>query len=273
MTRRLAAVAAVAFLPALAALLGGCASALKPLEPDSDLAQADPSRADPAAAAELAAAAEQRFEERPDFAAVRAAEELWLRSALADARGTTGVIGLSRARTWLAHNLENPEERREMASEAVKAAQWCGEREPENRDCPYWLALAVGVQAEQRRGTALDGLDVIVDLLHQAIVNHEDLDYAGPRRVLALVLLRAPGWPSGPGDPDEGLEHARRAVELFPEFPANLLALAEAYAGVEDSATSRVHYRQALRAAIAWRERGHPDAEEWVSEAEAALGR
>lgn len=263
--------------PALAVSLlvlttGGCASALKPLETDSDLARVDPEGADAVEAERLAAQAKRLYDLRPDLEAVRSAEDLWRRAALTDTARAFGVIGLSQAQTWLARHLATPEERDDKATEAVRTAQWCAEREPDNLDCPYWLALAVGVQAEQRRSTAVDGLQVMIDLLHQAIEGHEVLDHAGPQRVLAMVLVRAPGWPTGPGDPDQGLVHARRAVEIGPEYPPNLLALADASAEVEDSSAARRYYDEALAAARAWLERGHPDAGEWIEEAQDGLG-
>ena len=255
-----------------ASLLAGCASALKPLDTESDLARIDPARADAARAARLAAEAERLFGRRPDLAAVREAEDLWRRAALADSTSAAGVIGLARAQTWLARQLETPEARDAKASEAVATAQHCARREPESADCSYWLALAVGVQTEQRRVTAADGLRVMVDLLRQSIESREELDHAGPRRVLALVLTRAPGWPTGPGDPDEALVHARRAVERAPGYPPNLLALADAYEAVEEPGAARRHYREALEAARRWVEEGHPEAGDWVSDAEKGLG-
>src|SRR5260370_7891337 len=45
----------------------------------------------------------------------------------------------------------------------------------------------------------------------------------------ASVLIRAPGWPLGPGDPDAGVVAARRAVILQPLYPPNLPALPAAF--------------------------------------------
>ena len=255
-------------------LLAGCASAIQPIDPDSELGRVRGESVTGAGveeAARLGTEAEAAYARRPDARAVARAEDLWLRAALADPSAAEPVVGLTLARIWLARNVGTPAERDAKAAAAVETAQWCAERAPGRADCPYWLALAVGVQAEQRRVTAVDGLKVMIDLLRRTIETHEELDHAGPRRVLSMVLVRAPGWPTGPGDPDEGLIHARRAVELFPEYPPNLLALAAAHHAVEDPAASRRRYREALAAAIRWRDRGHPDAADWVEEAEKAL--
>ena len=57
--------------------------------------------------------------------------------------------------------------------------------------------------------------------------------------MLALVYLRAPGWPVGLGDEVLGLENAHRAVEVDPEFPDNQLTLAEALAETGDHKAAR----------------------------------
>ena len=67
--------------------------------------------------------------------------------------------------------------------------------------------------------TADNGLKTMVPALRRAIEKDPEYDDAGPDRVMALVLVRAPGWPVGPGDPEAALEHAKKAVSLRPEYP------------------------------------------------------
>ncbi len=263
MNRRLRAVALVA--AGIGSL--GCAGALQPLDTSSALGRADPEHADIEEAARLAARAEDEFARRPNTDAVRRAEDLWIRSAVAQPSSALAVIGAVQAQTWLAEHLDVAQARQDKATEAVQTAQWCRRREPVNPDCHYWLAIAVGVQANQRRSTASDGLRVMERELRAAITGNEILDYAGPRRVLAQMLVRAPGWPTGPGDRDEGLEQAQRAVELYPDYPPNLLALAEAYSEVDEPTASRDTYARAIARAREWQLRGHPDAGEWIESA------
>ena len=94
---------------------------------------------------------------------------------------------------------------------------------------------------------------------------------AGPDRVLALVYLRAPGWPSGPGDADLGLDHARRAVEIDPEYPPNRLALAEALRETEPPGAAREAYESAAEASRRLLEQGDVEAADWLDEALEAL--
>ena len=181
------------------------------------------------------------------------------------------MIGAVRAQVWLAGREEDPAARESAATGAVNAAQWCGRIEPDSAACDYWLAVALGVQARERRSTALDALPRIVELLERAAAAEPEIDGAGPHRVLALVLLRAPGWPSGPGDPDRGLEEARRAVGLRPGFPPNQLCLGEALDKTGGEAAGREAYREAARLAREMLAAGERDAPEWLEQAERAL--
>jgi hypothetical protein len=94
-------------------------------------------------------------------------------------------------------------------------------------------------------------------------------DQAGPARVRALVLIRAPGWPLGPGDAEGGLVAARRAATLQPQYPPNLLALGEALGKTGDVKGARDIYARARDAASALPPSADRDA--WLSEADRAL--
>jgi tetratricopeptide (TPR) repeat protein len=113
----------------------------------------------------------------------------------------------------------------------------------------------------------------MVILLREAIAADPRTDNAGPHRVLALVLLRAPGWPAGPGDQEEALHEARAAAGLFPDAAENQLALGEALAVNGRAAEARAAYERA--AALAGRDAatGDPEAARWREEALAALAR
>lgn len=249
------------------ALAAGCASALKPLDRSSSLSGVDPSRVDPTAATRLAQQAERSFARRPDRAAVQEAEKLWLEAAVAAPTSATAIIGAVRAQAWLANHETDSARRQHIAETAVSTAQWCGAREPDSAACHYWLALALGLQADTRHSTAIDGLRLMVQQLRLAIDKEPGLERAGPHRILARVLANAPGWPTGPGDADAGLEQARLAVQLYPDFPPNLLVLADAYRQVDDFEASREKYTEAHELAVGWQQNGNPDAVDWIREA------
>jgi len=215
--------------------------------------------------------AELRWAKRPDVAAVHEAEALYLQAAQADDKDVLGLIGATRTKAWLTDHERDTKLRQEMAVSAVQTAQWCGRRHPEQAACDYWLGVAVGLQARELRITADDGLKTMVPALQRAIEKDPAYDEAGPLRVMALVLLRAPGWPLGPGDAELGLERAKKAVALKPEYPPNVMALAEAYAANRDDAQARAAYTRAKALASARRDAMDPDAPFWIVEADEAL--
>jgi Flp pilus assembly protein TadD len=88
---------------------------------------------------------------------------------------------------------------------------------------------------------------------------------------MALVLVRAPSWPLGPGDVEAGLEHAKRAVALRPDYPPNVLALAEALAATKDRDGAREAYTRGKALAGARRDALDPDAPFWIVDADKAL--
>ena len=105
-----------------------------------------------------------------------------------------------------------------------------------------------------------------LDSAEAADANYDD---AGPARVRALVLTRAPGWPLGPGDPAAGVTAARRAVALRPGYPPNLLALGEALAKNGDARGAREAFQQAHDLAQSLPASSERD--EWLGEAERGL--
>ena len=202
-----------------------------------------------------------------DRESVHRAGEIWLEAALADEERIEGIVGAVRAGIWQIDDTDDADERRALAARPGQTAQWCERRLPGDPRCDYWLALAVGVRAREARSTGTDALSVMVERLERAIARRPELEHAGPHRALALVYLRAPSWPAGPGDPDRGLIHARRAVALAPDFPPNQLCLAEALRKTERPEAALDAYRQAERMAHEWLESGEFDARTWIEEA------
>jgi hypothetical protein len=211
------------------------------------------------------------FARRPGAGAVSGARDLYLRAARADETRVEGLLGAAEASAWLIEHEADASRRERLATEAVDICQWCVRRAPSSVECVYRLALAIGQQARERSSTALDGLKRMTPLLEQVIARAPTLDAAGGHRVMALVLLRAPGWPTGPGDPDAALEHARTADALAPDDAQNLLALAEALSATDHPEEARKTYARAESIARARAAAGHPDASDWADTAARAL--
>lgn len=167
--------------------------------------------------------------------------------------------------------------RGELAAAADREAQSCVALDASAAACLYGRAVALGLEARTHPTRAGELLKTMLDSLEKAEAADAGYDQAGPARVRALVLLRAPGWPLGPGDVEAGLAAARRAVSLRPQYPPNLLALAEALAKNGDSSGARENYARARDAALALPATVDRDAasdrEEWVREANEALKR
>ena len=159
--------------------------------------------------------------------------------------------------------------RAQLADEANAYADACIAKDPQAAACLYGRGLALGLEARAHPGSAGELLKSMLDSLTRADAADPNYDDGGPSRVKALVLIRAPGWPLGPGDPDSGLDSARRAVELRPAYPPNLLALAEALSKTGDAKGARDAYAKARDAAQALP--ASTDREGWLREADSGL--
>ncbi len=265
MPRRFAFALCLTLIPPAA----GCARALREPPPLAELTGSSGtlSQGDAESMSDRARAAW----ERRGMASVSEAARLWLSAAADESVRVEALLGAARADAWLADHATEPDVRKRHAESAVAAAQWCGRADPDEVRCTYWLALALGVQARERRATALDALPRIVEMLEQVLAISPEMDQAGPHRALALVYLRAPGWPSGPGDPDLGLDQALRAAAIAPDYPPNQLVLGEALWAVDETDAARAAYRRARDLAEKRQASGEIDAIEWLDEAERAM--
>ena len=249
------------------ALATACASALHEPRPIAALA---PGRGGGRSADELLRDGNAAWARRAAAGQAAAAQDLYLDAAAADDSRVDAVLGAMRALSFRIEH-ERGVDRGKLAEEEVELGQWCQRRGGAQAECDYRLAIALGQQARERSSTGQDALGKMVDLLHRAINAAPELDSGGPHRVLALVLLRAPSWPVGPGDPEAALDQARAAVHAFPDAADNQLALAEALAANGSAGEARVAYRKALALATAARAAGDLDAPLWVGEAQAGI--
>ena len=161
--------------------------------------------------------------------------------------------------------------RDQLAADALQNAQACLERAPQAAACLYYDGVALGLKARAHPLQANEALKSMLDALGSAEAVDPAYDQAGPARVKALVLIKAPAWPLGPGDAEAGLAAARRAVALRPDYPPNVLALAEALARTGDAHGAQEAYRHA-RDLIQALPSGH-DRDDWLHEADQGLGK
>lgn len=159
--------------------------------------------------------------------------------------------------------------RADLATDANSNADACLALDPGAAACQYGKAVATGLEARVHPARAGGLLGSMLQSLGKAEATDPNYDKAGPARVRALVLIRAPGWPLGPGDIDAGLAAARRAVALQPGYPPNVLALAEALSKTGDESGARENYAHALD--LAQSLPSGPEREDWLHDAEEGL--
>jgi hypothetical protein len=248
------------------ALVLACAPALREPKP----LPAAPARG-AGSADDLLRRADAEWARRAEAGHAEAAQALYLEAASADDARVEGLLGAMRAAAFRIEHERDGAARERLAVQEVDLGQHCLRRAPADAECRYRLAIALGQQARERTSTAKDALGRMVTLLREAIASAPRLDQAGPHRVLALVLLRAPGWPVGPGDPEAALGEAQAAASLFPDAAENQLALGEVLAANDRAGEARA----ALERAVALAERdaaaGDPEAPRWRDDARAAL--
>jgi hypothetical protein len=218
---------------------------------------------------ETLTAAETAWSHRPDVAEVRRSVTLFLSAALSDETRTEGDIGVIRGVAWLIEHRVK-EERGTLVATALAAGERCVARAP-NTPCDYWKVVARGLGARENPATGLGEAKSIIEALHRLEATQSRTEDGGPSRMLALLLLRAPGWPVGPGDADAGLVEARKALALVPGHPLNHLVLGEALAATGDTEGAKAAYFEAKRLGQQRAAAGDPDGADWAAQAEAAM--
>src|SRR3984885_11398141 len=149
------------------------------------------------------------------------------------------------------HSTDSAERTRLLAG-ATENARQCVAIAPQNGACLYAQAQVLGLMARERPTQAVARLKEMLASLTQAEALDPGFDHAGPARLSAVVLLRAPGWPLGPGDPDAALAAAQRAVDRDAAYPPNLITLAQAQAKTDATTAARATFAKARLAVQAW---------------------
>src|ERR1700722_9679737 len=91
----------------------------------------------------------------------------------------------------------------------------------------YYLALNLGQLAQAE---TLSALKLVREMSRELLAAKDldaHLDFAGPDRSLGLLYRDAPGWPMSLGNKAKAREFLEEAIELAPDYPENILNLAE----------------------------------------------
>lgn len=142
--------------------------------------------------------------------------------------------------------------RAQLLAAATASASQCLAQAPNDAACPYAQAQVLGLSAREHPLQAPALLKQMLASLAKTESLDPALDHAGPARLTAVVLLRAPPWPLGPGDVEGALAAAQRAVQREADYPPNLIALAQAQSKADGAPKARATFNQAQQAVQAW---------------------
>jgi hypothetical protein len=105
----------------------------------------------------------------------------------------------------------------QLAKRVIKSA-------PERVEGHYYRAAFLGFRAQLQEVGGLDILPQIIESGRRAMEIDETYSDAAPLMLMGMVLVQAPAWPHGVGDPEEGIELLQRGVEIS-DYPLNRLIL------------------------------------------------
>jgi tetratricopeptide (TPR) repeat protein len=112
----------------------------------------------------------------------------------------------------------------------------------------YWTTVAYGRTIEDLSVLSQPGA---ARRFHRLLKRLEEIDekfcYGGPHRLLGEFMARAPGMIGG--DDDEALAHAKRAVEIDPDYAWNHVVLGMAHLERGDERLARPTFKEAMTVA------------------------
>jgi tetratricopeptide (TPR) repeat protein len=132
----------------------------------------------------------------------------------------------ARTAVWLG-NFGPAEKQDAYVRDGIRYANTALKIKPDGEEALFYDGALAGKLAELDMEYGMSGLEIIQKRMHQLIDMGSTYIYGGPDRVLAIVLMRAPGSPIGPGDWDLAEQHMKRALEIDPNWPENQLYMAE----------------------------------------------
>ncbi len=140
----------------------------------------------------------------------------------------------------------DPDRGRTRSVDCVHLADVATKMDPDNAQFQYSLALNIGLELEHASfANASLILQSFMNTLELVIKLDSTIDEGGALRILGALYLKAPPWPTGPGDLDRALDLLERAVAEHPEHPLNHLFLAEAQLEDEEPEEARASVESA----------------------------
>lgn len=139
------------------------------------------------------------------------------------------ALRFARACFDLAEFATNSAHRAHLANEGIEVCKELLNKNANNGEVHYWLAMNYAQLARTKGWSALKIVNEMEKEYLKAIELKPDVDYGGPHRYLGLLYRDAPGWPLSIGSKTKARKHLEEAVKIAPEFPDNQLFLIESY--------------------------------------------
>ena len=156
----------------------------------------------------------------------------------------------ARACTAIALDKKETRSRRgEFAGKGIGLAREAMRKTSHRVEPYYYHAMCLSVVADLRQDATREQLRRMRDDMTLAQSIDETYDFAGPHRFLGQLIIEVDQKGMhlySLGSFEDGLKHLKRAVELFPDYGDNHLALARAYAGESDTELARAEIEKVL---------------------------
>jgi hypothetical protein len=143
---------------------------------------------------------------------------------------TAAALEMARASFDFAEVATNETQRAAVAQRGIAACRDWLARDAKAAAAHYYLAMNVGELA-QAEAPSLAAYKMVHEVEREFTTATEldvRYDFAGPARNLGELYFQAPAWPLSVGSKKKAREWLERAAALAPEYPENLLCLAEA---------------------------------------------
>ena len=134
----------------------------------------------------------------------------------------------SRLSLHLAERTPEADQRENLAAEGVRFAEAAIALGADGDGAVhYYLAANLGLVIRDHVTLAMENLPRLQSEMQRAVDLSPEIDDGGPLRLLGILYLKAPPWPTGFGDGEKALDLLREAVEKHPDHPLNRLFYAE----------------------------------------------
>ena len=135
---------------------------------------------------------------------------------------------LARIYQVLADRVERKSMQRKLLRKAVRIAEYAHQIDPRKPEALAVLASSRGVLATLALAPGKSIQESIEGPAEMLMENHPNYNGGEGRRILGALYAKAPPWPAGVGDLEEGLELLETNASLFPNFPMNRFLYGEA---------------------------------------------